>query len=183
MSIQWFPGHMHKARVQMQEALGQVDLFIELLDARIPYSSENPMLASIRRQKPCLKVLSKSDLADPGRLVVLCAAEVPCGRYAADALGQAGVDVEPVSLEENVKAVVSKVALGEADAGIAYATDVAAAGGDVDGVPIGEEVTVVAEYPLAVTVEADAERAQDFVDFVVGDRGRTILAEHGFGVP
>lgn len=67
MSIQWFPGHMHKAQLQIKEALPKVDLFIELLDARIPFSSENPMLAALRGKKPCLKVLSKSDLADPAR--------------------------------------------------------------------------------------------------------------------
>lgn len=66
MGIQWFPGHMHKARVQMAEILPRVDLVIEILDARIPYSSENPMLAELRGDKPCLKVMNKCDLADPG---------------------------------------------------------------------------------------------------------------------
>jgi len=65
--IQWYPGHMHKAAREIREALSQVDMFIELLDARIPYSSENPMLAEIRGAKRCLKVLSRSDLADPER--------------------------------------------------------------------------------------------------------------------
>ena len=65
MSIQWFPGHMHKARVEMAEILPKVDLVIEVIDARIPYSSENPMLAELRGETPCLKVLNKSDLADP----------------------------------------------------------------------------------------------------------------------
>lgn len=64
MPIQWFPGHMHKARLEMQATLPKVDVVIEVLDARIPYSSENPMLAELRGDKPCLKVLSKSDLAD-----------------------------------------------------------------------------------------------------------------------
>ncbi|MGB7345260.1 MAG: ribosome biogenesis GTPase YlqF [Pirellulaceae bacterium] len=64
MQIQWFPGHMHKARVEIQAALPKVDVVIEVLDARIPYSSENPMLAELRGDKPCLKVLAKSDLAD-----------------------------------------------------------------------------------------------------------------------
>ena len=63
--IQWFPGHMHKARVQMAEILPNVDLIIEILDARIPYSSENPMLVELRGDKPVLKILNKSDLADP----------------------------------------------------------------------------------------------------------------------
>ena len=65
MQIQWFPGHMHKARVEIQNTLPKVDILIEVLDARIPYSSENPMLAELRGEKPCLKVLTKSDLADP----------------------------------------------------------------------------------------------------------------------
>jgi len=65
MQIQWFPGHMHKAQLQIKESLPRVDMLIELLDARIPGSSENPMLAELRGNKPCLKVLSKSDLADP----------------------------------------------------------------------------------------------------------------------
>ncbi len=64
MTIQWFPGHMHKARLEMQATLPKVHLVIEVLDARIPYSSENPMLAELRGNKPCLKVLAKSDLAD-----------------------------------------------------------------------------------------------------------------------
>ncbi len=67
MQIQWFPGHMHKARLQIKEAVPRVDLFIEVLDARIPYSSENPMLAELRGDKPVLKVFAKSDLADPVR--------------------------------------------------------------------------------------------------------------------
>ncbi len=65
MKINWFPGHMHKARLQMKSTLPTIDLVIEVLDARIPYSSENPMLAELRGDKPCLKVLAKSDLADP----------------------------------------------------------------------------------------------------------------------
>ncbi|WP_424947641.1 ribosome biogenesis GTPase YlqF [Candidatus Spongiihabitans sp.] len=62
--IQWYPGHMHKAGKDITTMLKKVDVCIELLDARIPFSSENPMLASLRGRKPCLKVLSKSDLAD-----------------------------------------------------------------------------------------------------------------------
>ncbi len=65
MTIQWYPGHMHKASREIKETLAKVDLAIEILDARIPYSSENPLLASLRGEKPCIKVLNKSDLADP----------------------------------------------------------------------------------------------------------------------
>ncbi|MCG6201237.1 ribosome biogenesis GTPase YlqF [Psychromonas antarctica] len=64
-NIQWFPGHMHKAHKQIKEVLPQVDIIIEVVDARIPYSSENPLIAHIRENTPCIKVLNKSDLADP----------------------------------------------------------------------------------------------------------------------
>ncbi len=66
MAIQWYPGHMHKASKEMKQILPQVDLIIEVLDARIPFSSQNPMLAELRGNKPCIKVLNKMDLADPG---------------------------------------------------------------------------------------------------------------------
>ena len=65
MSIQWFPGHMQKARKEIEEVIPQVDVIIEVLDARIPFSSENPMISSLRGDKPCVKVLNKRDLADP----------------------------------------------------------------------------------------------------------------------
>ncbi|MCL9779933.1 ribosome biogenesis GTPase YlqF [Vibrio sp. S4M6] len=65
MSIQWFPGHMHKARKEIEEVIPQVDVIIEVLDARIPFSSENPLISQLRGNKPCVKVLNKRDLADP----------------------------------------------------------------------------------------------------------------------
>ena len=65
MAIHWYPGHMHKANKEMAKVLPQVDLIIELLDARLPFSSENPSITKLRQDKPCIKILSKSDLADP----------------------------------------------------------------------------------------------------------------------
>ncbi|GAB2700928.1 ribosome biogenesis GTPase YlqF [Aliiglaciecola aliphaticivorans] len=65
MAIQWYPGHMHKAQKEIKDVLPSVDLVIEVLDARIPYSSENPAIKHLRGEKPCIKVLSKTDLADP----------------------------------------------------------------------------------------------------------------------
>ncbi|ANO34436.1 ribosome biogenesis GTPase YlqF [Vibrio breoganii] len=64
-TIQWFPGHMHKARKEIEEVVPQIDVIIEVLDARIPYSSENPMISELRGDKPCIKVLNKRDLSDP----------------------------------------------------------------------------------------------------------------------
>lgn len=65
MNIQWYPGHMHKANKEIKQVLPQTDLIIEVLDARIPFSSQNPLLSTLRGEKPCIKLLSKTDLADP----------------------------------------------------------------------------------------------------------------------
>ena len=65
MSINWFPGHMHKARKEIAEVMPQVDVIIEMIDARIPFSSENPLVPELRGDTPCIKVLNKADLADP----------------------------------------------------------------------------------------------------------------------
>ncbi len=67
MQIQWYPGHMHKASKEIKQTLPQIDLIIEVLDARIPFSSQNPMLSNLRGDKPCIRVLNKNDLADPER--------------------------------------------------------------------------------------------------------------------
>lgn len=65
MAVQWYPGHMHKARKEIKKVMPQIDIVIEVMDARIPHSSENPAVAELREQRPCIKVLNKSDLADP----------------------------------------------------------------------------------------------------------------------
>jgi molybdate transport system substrate-binding protein len=121
-----------------------------------------------------------ADLADPSVVVVRCADAVPCGAYAIEVLDRAGVELEPASLEANVKAVVTKVAAGEADAGLAYATDVAAA--DVDGIEVAEAADVEARYPIAI-LDRDDAAAADFLAAVLGDTGQSILADHGFGAP
>ena len=131
-----------------------------------------------------LGIDSVADLADADLIVVTCALEVPCGTYAAEVFTNAGVDVTPKSYEENVRAVLNKVVLGEADAGIVYATDVRAAEGDADGVEIPADVNVVAEYPIvAVPTAGNADAAGAFVDFVLGDAGQETLASYGFTAP
>ncbi len=65
MAVHWYPGHMHKARKQIKEAMPQIDLVIEVMDARLPFSSENPLVTELRGHRPCIKILNKSDLADP----------------------------------------------------------------------------------------------------------------------
>jgi molybdate transport system substrate-binding protein len=129
-------------------------------------------------------VTGVEDLANPEVKVVLCAAEVPCGNYANQILDAAGVDVTPVSLEENVRGVVTKVSSGEADAGIVYVTDVTAAGDDAEGVEIPEDINVLAEYPIAtVGASENQEVGEAFIDFLTSDDGQSIMSRYGFGAP
>lgn len=125
-----------------------------------------------------------ADLARTDLKVVQCAPEVPCGAYAQKIYDRVGITVTPKSLEENVKGVVTKVTLGEADAGIVYATDVTAAGDSASGVEIPVDQNVVAEYPIVVTRGArNASGAAAFVAFVLGPQGQAILASYGFAAP
>jgi molybdate transport system substrate-binding protein len=129
------------------------------------------------------QVSTVADLARDDLTVVLCAPEVPCGRYATSVLDKAGVTLTPASLEQNVKGVVAKVTLGEADAGIVYRTDVIAAGAKADGVAIPVDVNVRATYPIVQVADSTNPLGQSFIDFVLGDAGRTVLTAAGFGSP
>ena len=122
------------------------------------------------------------DVAEPGVKLVLGAAGVPVGDYAREALAGAGLDAalqNVVSFEEDVKGVVGKVALGEADAGMVYATDAAAAGADVTAIELTSEVEI--RYPVVVV--RPGEQADDFVELLFSERARRILREAGFGLP
>lgn len=122
-----------------------------------------------------------ADLTKPGLTLALCAPAVPCGRYAAEAFGKAGLALPSASQEIDVKAVLNKVAFGEADAGIVYATDLPGAGGKVEGVDIAESQNVIARYPIAVTKDAaNRDLAAAFVDFVLSAEGQQRLAAAGF---
>src|SRR5205823_7885259 len=124
-----------------------------------------------------------ADLSRPGLLVVLTGPTVPAGKYAGQALQAAGVHVTPVSQEVDVKFVVSKVALGEADAGIVYVTDVKAAGSTVDGIAIPDQYNVVASYPAVVLKgAANPVAARAFLDYLLG-AGQANLASFGFAAP
>ena len=124
------------------------------------------------------------DLANPDLKVVLAAPDVPAGRYAAEALAKADVAVKPVSEEDNVKAVVTKVSLGEADAGIVYVTDVTAGGDKVEGVDIPEDQNVTATYPIATVKASKAQdKAKAFMDLVLSDQGQQVLEQYGFLPP
>jgi molybdate transport system substrate-binding protein len=123
-----------------------------------------------------------ADLAKPGIKVVLCAEQVPCGRYARQVLDNAKVTVTPASAEQNVRGVVTKVTAGEADAGIVYTTDVKAAGSKAASVTIGRDINVIATYPIAtVKSSKHPDVSAAFVAFVTATEGQAILARSGFG--
>lgn len=126
-------------------------------------------------------VKTLDDLADV--TTVLCAPEVPCGAASATLLSNAGVTVEAASLEQNVTAVLTKVAASEADAGLVYATDVIGRDDVEVIVPDGAD-EVVNHYPIAALSEApNSAAAAAFVAFVLSDEGQSILADFGFGAP
>lgn len=127
-----------------------------------------------------LAITSLADLADPDLVVVLCDESVPCGRYAAQALDASKVTLTPASREQSAKAVMSKVLLGEADAGIAYRTDVVAAGDAVTGIALPNALGVMVEYWM---VARDSALAAAFAAFVLGTVGQETLASYGFGAP
>jgi molybdate transport system substrate-binding protein len=118
-----------------------------------------------------------ADLARPGLVVVLADPSVPAGKYAQQALTKAGVKLNPASLEPQVTGVLSKVALGEADAGIVYVSDVVTSG-KVEGVPIPDSQNVVADYSIASL--SNRPGANVFISFVLSSDGQAILATAGF---
>lgn len=129
------------------------------------------------------RITGLPDLARPKLVVVLAAATVPAGRYAGEVLARARVHVRPASLEENVGAVLTKVALGEADAGIAYVTDVVGRG-DVASVAIPVDQNVLANYPVALLRDAaHPDAGRRFIELLLSARGQQILRDHGFLPP
>jgi molybdate transport system substrate-binding protein len=130
------------------------------------------------------KVSGLADFAEPDLKIALCAEQVPCGAAAEKVFEAAGITPAPDTLEQDVKAALSKVSLGEVDAALVYRTDVQAAGDDVAGIEFPEADKAVNEYPIAVCAEApNAAGAKAFVDYVLSDKGRTVLTEAGFGAP
>ena len=127
------------------------------------------------------KITGLKDFGKSSVSFVLCAAEVPCGKYGAEALKKAGVTAKPKSYETNVKAVVTKVTGGEVDAGIGYVTDAKAAAASAEGIDIADEYNVVAEYPMAVLKQApNSNLAYAFLDYLLGPEAQAVLAKYGF---
>jgi len=125
-----------------------------------------------------------ADLAKNGLKVVVCAQQVPCGSATQKVEQQTGVTIKPVSEEQDVKQVLTKVESGDADAGLVYVTDAATAGGKVTQVQFPEAAQAINNYPIATVKNApQADLAQQFVQFVLGPQGQAELAKVGFVAP
>ncbi len=127
------------------------------------------------------KIATLADLARPNVKVAVCQPAVPCGVGAVQVFDKAAIHVTPVTQEADVKAVLTKVQLGEVDAGIVYVTDVRAAGDKVKGLEIAKDVNYSTAYPIAtLTKAANPSLAKEFVDAVTSASGRQVLEAAGF---
>ncbi|MGW0465242.1 molybdate ABC transporter substrate-binding protein [Streptomyces sp. NPDC003027] len=130
------------------------------------------------------KVDELKDLGDPRLKVVLAAPEVPAGRYSRQILDAQEIPVRPVSQEPSVRSVLSKVELGEADAGLVYRTDAAGAAEKVDAVEIPDDRNAIASYPAATLKSSrNAEAASAFVAWLNTPEAQKILRDAGFQKP
>jgi molybdate transport system substrate-binding protein len=126
-------------------------------------------------------IKSVADLANSDVKVAVCASDVPCGKYTQEIFNKASVTVHPVSEETSVSSVVTKVTLGEADAGVVYTTDVKAAGDKAAGVAIPANQNVTAEYPIVALKDApNKDGATAFINYVLGSAGQKVLQSFGF---
>ena len=154
-----------------------------LLAAPAQLFASNTLVIALPPGNPA-DVTGLDDLARPEVSVVLCAVDVPCGSAAQRLLAAAGLRVTPVSEEQNVAGVLTKIKADEADAGLVYATDVAAAGTAVASIVPAGAADVVNHYPLAALADAaNPTAAAAFVSFTLGPHGQAVLADHGFQAP
>ncbi len=125
-----------------------------------------------------------ADLADPSTKVVVCAPEVPCGAATQKVEKASGVAIKPVSEEQAVTDVLTKVESGEADAGLVYVTDVKGAGDKVEGVTFAQSSSAVNVYPIAALSDSRQQAlAGEFIKLVTGPSGQRVLGAAGFAGP
>lgn len=156
-------------------------LAVERLVTDVTDFASNSMVIAVPTGNPA-GVNGPADLARVS--LVVCAAQVPCGAAAAEVIERGGLDVRPVSYEPDSRSVLMKIRTDEADAGLVYVTDVAAAADEVQGVPIPAEANATTDYQAAVAAESDnPEAATQFVRFLAEPRAQAVLADAGFGPP
>ncbi|MET8759071.1 molybdate ABC transporter substrate-binding protein [Lentzea sp. NPDC004782] len=145
--------------------------------------AKNTLQIAVPKGNP-RKVTGLADFAGADLKIALCAEQVPCGAAAKKVFEAAKVTPAPDTLEQDVKAVLTKVSLGEVDAALVYRTDVKAAGDKVEGVDFAEASSAVNDYPVAPLAKApNAVAAKAFVDYVLSEKGRKVLFEAGFAAP
>jgi molybdate transport system substrate-binding protein len=143
----------------------------------------NTLQIAVPKGNPA-SVRGLADFADEDKTIAVCAPQVPCGAAAEKIFAAAGIEPRPDTLEQDVKAVLAKVAADEVDAALVYRTDVLAATGEVEGIDFPESAQAVNTYPIAVLTGSEAAgSAQAFVDYVRSSDGQAVLAEAGFGQP
>jgi molybdate transport system substrate-binding protein len=144
---------------------------------------KNQLVIAVAKGNP-KGITSLAALAKPDLKVALCAEQVPCGAAAEKALATASVKITPVTLEQDVKAALAKVKLGEVDAALVYRTDAAADAADVDGVEFPESAGAINDYPIVALKSApNPTAAAAFVAFVQTDPELKVLADAGFQKP
>lgn len=159
--------------------------------APVTFARNEPVLVVAREKSTTLRNFSDLPLATR---IIIGVPELPIGRYTLQILDRASttlggdfrarVEAKVVSRELNVRQVLSKVSLGEADAGVVYRSDTSAAGARVAVVPIPPEINVIAEYPIALVSGASrADLANDWLKWVLSEAGRAKLVRAGFSVP
>jgi molybdate transport system substrate-binding protein len=145
--------------------------------------AKNVMEVAVPPTNPA-KVTSVNDLAKSSVKTALCQPQVPCGVVAAEVFKNAKITVKPVTLQPDVKSVLTQVELGNVDAGVVYVTDVMAAGSKVKGVTIPAGVNASTLYPIAaLTHSKEGSIAQAFVAYVLSPAGQQVLATAGFEKP
>jgi molybdate transport system substrate-binding protein len=145
--------------------------------------AQNVMEVAVPPSNPA-KVTSVNDLAKSSVKVALCQPQVPCGVVAAQVFKNAKLTVKPVTLQPDVKSVLTQVELGNVDAGVVYVTDVQAAGAKVKGVTIPANVNATTTYPIAALTHSKVPSiAQAFVAYVLSPTGEQVLKAAGFEQP
>jgi len=130
------------------------------------------------------KITGLEDFGDKDKKIAICAVQVPCGAAADTVFKAAGITPQPDSLEQDVKAVLTKVGLGEVDAGLVYKTDVLSAKDKVDGIEFPEADKAINEYPIATLTKApNPDGAKAFVAYVLSDQGKAVMTAAGFTAP
>jgi molybdate transport system substrate-binding protein len=145
--------------------------------------TENVLEIAVPKSNPG-HVTGLADFANPDLTLAICAAAVPCGAAAQKVFQATGITAVPDTEEEDVKAALTKVQLGEVDAALVYATDVQAAGSDVEGIPFPEAEKAINKYPICgLKATPNPEAAQAFLDLVQSGDGQKVLTAAGFRKP